>query len=89
MEALPEYAYFLESVSDDVLDSRLAVKQLERLGWHLQQLTPEEQQDIVDFAVSLAESCEKKHGTEDGYGRFLRRFPHDFRLLESNADTGD
>lgn len=45
---------FFETCSDAECHPDLAIKQLEQIAWHLQQLTPDEQREFRAFAERVA-----------------------------------
>ena len=54
MSSLLWAAVFFETCSDSECDPDVAVKQLEQMALHLQQLTPDEKQEFRAFAERIA-----------------------------------
>jgi hypothetical protein len=75
VETIANIATFLEFSEESDIRLEVAVKQLEEIGFRLQQLPPRDKEEFNLLIRQLAATCRNEQERE-----FLERFPIDFGL---------
>lgn len=75
MRVVVQAAAFFELCDEDVLDLRVAVKQMEWISWELRQLDPQERDALIAFVDAEAQAT-----NDPRYRQFLQEFPAAFGL---------
>ncbi len=81
MTIVLEAVAFWELAGDDVVDPDEALAQLEGVSSIMDQLTPAEKKELIDFAQEYAEEEETRGGTPER-ARFFRTVPEVLGLVE-------